>query len=199
MVKYELTSAYHSIEIYDPHTQYLSFPWSNKRQNLVFYKCKVLSFGLSCTCSVFTQITRPLIATYGVVGKVNYYISWWRRRLYVWFQFKWRIRLENHNRSIANATKSVVGARSKNGISGSYALSMIYIPDIRMDEEAEIFTTICITVSLRYNSRVCLKGCLAVTHNATPDHHPSKASHSSLQSALLWLRIVCAETPYRTV
>lgn len=59
MIKFDLTSAYHFIEIYKPHTKFLGFSLKDKTGKTNYFKFLVLPFGLSSACSVFT---RPLIA-----------------------------------------------------------------------------------------------------------------------------------------
>lgn len=38
MVKFDLTSAYHLVDIFEPHTEYLGFSWVDKGGNTIFYK-----------------------------------------------------------------------------------------------------------------------------------------------------------------
>ncbi|XP_053389358.1 uncharacterized protein LOC128552356 [Mercenaria mercenaria] len=57
MIKFDITSAYHFIEIYPPHTDYLGFSWVDKENNVVFYKFLVLPFGLSSACYYAPTIT----------------------------------------------------------------------------------------------------------------------------------------------
>ncbi|XP_053378570.1 uncharacterized protein LOC123554439 [Mercenaria mercenaria] len=69
MIKFDLTSAYHFIEIFRPHTEYLGFSWTDKSGIQTFYKFLVLPFGLSSACYIFTKITRPLISKWRGEGK----------------------------------------------------------------------------------------------------------------------------------
>ena len=59
MIKLDLTSAYHFVEIFRPHTTFLGFAWSDNFGTVHFYKFLVLPFGLSSACYVFTLLTRP--------------------------------------------------------------------------------------------------------------------------------------------
>ena len=70
MIKFDLTSAYHFIEIYKPHTKYFGFSWKNKNGAISLYKFLVLPFGLSSACSIFTKLTRPLISKWQSEGKL---------------------------------------------------------------------------------------------------------------------------------
>lgn len=70
MIKFDLTSAYHFVEIFSPHTEYLGFSWPDKSGKVIFYKFLVLPFGLSTACYVFTKLTRPLIAKWRSEGKM---------------------------------------------------------------------------------------------------------------------------------
>ena len=45
MIKFDLTSAYHFIDIYPPHTTYLGFAWPNDSGEMCYYKFLVLPFG----------------------------------------------------------------------------------------------------------------------------------------------------------
>lgn len=69
MIKSDITSAYHFIEIYRPHREYLGFSWTNKDGIQLFYKFLVLPFGLSSACYIFTKVTRPLISKWRAEGK----------------------------------------------------------------------------------------------------------------------------------
>ena len=62
MIRFDLTSAYHFIDLYYPHTDFMGFSWVDKEGNVVFYKFLVLPFGLSSACYVFSKICRPLAA-----------------------------------------------------------------------------------------------------------------------------------------
>ena len=69
MIKFDLTSAYHFIEIYGPHTDFLGFAWTNKNGVKMYYKFLVLPFGLSSACYIFTKVTRPLISKWRSEGQ----------------------------------------------------------------------------------------------------------------------------------
>jgi hypothetical protein len=69
MIKFDLTSAYHFIEIYRSHTKYLGFSWTAKDGCQSFCKFLVLPFGLSSACYIFTKITRPLISKWRAEGE----------------------------------------------------------------------------------------------------------------------------------
>lgn len=69
MIKFDTTSAYHFVDIYQPHTDYLGFAWDDENGNVVYYKYLVLSFGLSSACYIYTKLMRPLIAKWRGEGK----------------------------------------------------------------------------------------------------------------------------------
>lgn len=70
MIKFDITSAYHFIEIFEPHTEFLGFSWVRDDGQVIFYKFLVLPFGLSSACYIFTKVTRPLIAKWRSEGKL---------------------------------------------------------------------------------------------------------------------------------
>lgn len=61
MIKFDLTSGYHHVNIHPDHFKYLGFSWKfhNKVRYFVF---TVLPFGLSSAGYIFTKILRPLVA-----------------------------------------------------------------------------------------------------------------------------------------
>lgn len=65
---FDIHSAYHHIDIYKPHTDYLGFSWTYDNK-VKYYKFLVLPFGLSSACYIFTKITRPLIKKWRGEGK----------------------------------------------------------------------------------------------------------------------------------
>lgn len=60
MIKFDLTSGYHHINIHEDHQQYLGFSWkiNGKIRYFVF---TVLPFGLSSAGYIFTKTLRPLV------------------------------------------------------------------------------------------------------------------------------------------
>ena len=61
-------SAYHHVDIFKSHTDYLGFSWCYG--NTVNYlKFLVLPFGLSSACYIFTKLTRPLVKKWRGEGK----------------------------------------------------------------------------------------------------------------------------------
>jgi hypothetical protein len=66
--KFDLHSAYHHVDIFKSHTDYLGFSWCYG--NTVNYlKFLVLPFGLSSACYIFTKLTRPLVKNWRGEGK----------------------------------------------------------------------------------------------------------------------------------
>jgi len=70
MFKFDLTSAYHFINIYEGHTKFLGFSWLDNEGNVLYYKFLVLPFGLSSACYVFSKVTRPLVSKWRGEGKM---------------------------------------------------------------------------------------------------------------------------------
>jgi hypothetical protein len=70
MIKFDITSAYHFIEIFEPHTDFLGFSWVADDGQILYYKFLVLPFGLSSACYIFTKLTRPLVAKWRSEGKL---------------------------------------------------------------------------------------------------------------------------------
>ena len=68
MFKFDIHSAYHFIDIYLPHTEFLGFSWEFEGQRQ-YFKFLVLPFGLSSAPYVFTKLTRPLIRKWRLEGK----------------------------------------------------------------------------------------------------------------------------------
>ena len=68
MIKFDIHSAYHFLDIYPPHTQFLGFSWVVDGVTK-FYRFLVLPFGLSSAPYIFTKLTRPLIAKWRGEGK----------------------------------------------------------------------------------------------------------------------------------
>jgi hypothetical protein len=59
MIKFDIHSAYHFIEIFPPHTTFLGFSWTNLQGVSTFYKFLVLPFDLSTSAYVFSKVFRP--------------------------------------------------------------------------------------------------------------------------------------------
>ena len=60
MFVFDLKSGYHHVDICPLHWQYLGFSWESG-QGTNYYVFKVLPFGLSTACYVFTKLMHPLI------------------------------------------------------------------------------------------------------------------------------------------
>lgn len=65
---FDIHSAYHHIDIFEPHTKFLGFAWKYDK-TIRYFKFLVLPFGLSSACYVFTKVTRPLIKKWRGEGK----------------------------------------------------------------------------------------------------------------------------------
>ena len=63
MIKFDIHSAYHFVDIYLPHTEFLGFSWTDADTGkCVFFKFLVLPFGLSSAPYLYTKLNRSLIA-----------------------------------------------------------------------------------------------------------------------------------------
>jgi hypothetical protein len=69
-IKFDLTSAYHFVDIFDEHTQFLGFAWPDGKGSLTYLKFLVLPFGISSACYLFTKLTRPLVNKWRGEGKL---------------------------------------------------------------------------------------------------------------------------------
>ena len=60
LFKFDLKSGYHHVDIWPEHYKYLGFRWDlDGVEN--YYVFKVLPFGLSTACYLFTKLMRPLV------------------------------------------------------------------------------------------------------------------------------------------
>ena len=69
MIKFDIHSAYHFIDIFYEHTEYLGFSFTGENGNISYYKFLVLPFGLGVAPYLYTKFTRPLIAKWRGEGK----------------------------------------------------------------------------------------------------------------------------------
>lgn len=69
MIKFDIHSAYHFLNIYYSHTEYLGFSFQDQANDICFYKFLVLPFGLGVAPYIYTKFTRPLIAKWRGEGK----------------------------------------------------------------------------------------------------------------------------------
>ena len=60
LFKFDLKSGYHHVDIWLGHYQYLGFHWDGSGTEN-YYVFKVLPFGLSTACYLFTKLMRPLV------------------------------------------------------------------------------------------------------------------------------------------
>ena len=61
MITFDLKSGYHHVDIHQDCWQYLGFSWEDAVGGIHFYMFRVLPFGLSTACFVFTKLLRPLV------------------------------------------------------------------------------------------------------------------------------------------
>ena len=60
LIKFDLKSGYHHVDIFPGHHKYLGFRWdTNSETN--YYVFTVLPFGLATACYLFTKLMRPLV------------------------------------------------------------------------------------------------------------------------------------------
>ena len=69
MIKWDIHTAYHSCEIFYPHTSFLGFSWPDIDGTVCYYKFLVLPFGIRTAPFLFSKITRPLISKWRGEGK----------------------------------------------------------------------------------------------------------------------------------
>ena len=60
MIKFDIHSAYHHVDIFPEHTEYLGFSWKMNGR-ICFFKFLVLPFGLSTAPYIFTKLSRVLV------------------------------------------------------------------------------------------------------------------------------------------
>jgi len=60
LFKFDLKSGYHHVDIWPEHYKFLGFRWDV--DSVCYYVFKVLPFGLSSACYLFTMLMRPLLA-----------------------------------------------------------------------------------------------------------------------------------------
>ena len=69
MIKFDIHSAYHFVDIYPEHTTYLGFSFEDDHGVVSYFRFKVLAFGFGVAPYFFTKLTRPLIAKWRGEGK----------------------------------------------------------------------------------------------------------------------------------
>lgn len=69
MIKFDIHSAYHFLDIYYPHTDYLGCSIKDDNGNTIYIRFLVLPFGLGVAPYLYTKFTRPLIAKWRSEGK----------------------------------------------------------------------------------------------------------------------------------
>ena len=70
MIRFDITSAYHFLDIFPLHREFLGFSWLDRTGKRRYYKFLVLPFDLSSACYLFTKITRSLIKKWREEGKL---------------------------------------------------------------------------------------------------------------------------------
>ena len=66
-ITFDLKSGYHHVDIHPDYWSYLGFSWGTHVARK-FYVFKVLPFGLSSACYVFTKLLRPLVKRWRGMG-----------------------------------------------------------------------------------------------------------------------------------
>ena len=61
MIKSDLKSSYHHLDIFPAHRKFLGFSWAFEDGVLQFLQFNVLPFGLSTAPYIFTKLLRPLV------------------------------------------------------------------------------------------------------------------------------------------
>ena len=63
---------YYHVDIFPPHHKYLGFSWHYKTNFCKFFVFRVLPFGLSSACQLFTKLTRPLVYNWRAQGIISF-------------------------------------------------------------------------------------------------------------------------------
>ena len=69
MITFDLKSGYHHVDIHQDNWPYLGFSWNNASGHRKFFMFRVLPFGLSTACYVFTKLLRPLVKRWRSQGR----------------------------------------------------------------------------------------------------------------------------------
>lgn len=69
MFTFDLKSGYHHVDINVDSWPYLGFSWQNLGERRRYFMFRVLPFGLSTACYVFTKLLRPLVKYWRSKGK----------------------------------------------------------------------------------------------------------------------------------
>lgn len=68
---FDLESSYHHVSIVQHHQQFLGFSWLLSNGARRYFTFKVLPFGLSTACFVFTKLLRLLVTHWWSIGHVS--------------------------------------------------------------------------------------------------------------------------------
>lgn len=68
LMKYDIHSAYHHLNVYEPHTDMLGFSWEIEGE-ITYFKFLVLPFGLSTAPYIYSKVMRPLVCKWRGEGK----------------------------------------------------------------------------------------------------------------------------------
>ena len=68
---FDVESGFHHVSVVEHHQQLLGFSWLFPDGKRRFYNFRVLPFGLSSACYVFTKLMRPLVARWRSMGHVS--------------------------------------------------------------------------------------------------------------------------------
>jgi len=75
LIKFDLKSGYHHLDIFEAHQTYLGFSWPVGQVSR-YYVFKVLPFGLATACYAFTKLLRPRVRFWRGLGlKVVLYLD----------------------------------------------------------------------------------------------------------------------------
>ena len=67
MIKFDLKSGYHHVDIFEEHQKFLGFSW-NFGFGPEYFVFTVLPFGLSSACNIFTKLLKPLLSKWRANG-----------------------------------------------------------------------------------------------------------------------------------
>ena len=68
LLKFDLKSGYHHVEIFPDHRRFLAFSWDFGNRVLKYFQFAVLPFGLSSAPYLFTKLLRPVLTSWRCNG-----------------------------------------------------------------------------------------------------------------------------------
>ena len=75
MIKWDIHSAFHFCDMFDPHIGFLGFSWPDSNGVVCYHKFLVLPFGIRNAPYCFSKLIRPLFGKWRGEGKKSYNVS----------------------------------------------------------------------------------------------------------------------------